>query len=248
MYSKWIGTNSIKLKSVDSTNKYAAELAKQSDVPDGTVIIAQEQKQGRGQGNSSWESEKNKNLTFSIVLYPVFLKSGEQFYLSKAISLGIADFLNQFTNNVSIKWPNDIYIENRKVCGILIENFISENQFSSAIIGIGLNINQTKFKGDAPNPVSLKQVTGINFNIDECLGLLLFTIENRYEELQSKKFSKIDKEYDQSLYRYKISASYKTGKKTIKARITGVNNRGLLMLETAKGNMINFGFKEVEFV
>jgi len=115
-----IGSIVHRIHETDSTNNYAANQLLTKRLPEGVVFIADSQIVGRGQASSSWESEPNKNLTFSILLYPDFLAISRQFELSKAISLGVADFLNDQTQRVSIKWPNDIYLENRKVAGILI--------------------------------------------------------------------------------------------------------------------------------
>ena len=140
-----IGKNIIEIEETDSTNLYTSILLKSKKIPEGTVISAFRQNSGRGQGNNLWESEAGKNLTVSIVLYPYFLPIEEQSMLNKVISLGIYDMMTALTKgkaNIKIKWPNDIYISDKKVSGILIENAIIGNKFIHSIVGVGININQ----------------------------------------------------------------------------------------------------------
>ena len=137
-----IGSYIERVDELDSTNNYAASLLLTKRLPDGSVIVANSQVGGRGQATNKWESEPDKNLTFSIILYPEFMEITKQFEISKAISLGIVDFLKDLVDDVSIKWPNDIYIGSRKVAGMLMEYSIRKRKISSCIVGIGLNINQ----------------------------------------------------------------------------------------------------------
>ena len=132
--------NIIKKNQISSTNTVAIELLKKEELPEGTIIWADEQTKGRGQRGNSWESEPGTNLTISIILFPHFLKAEDQFLLSKVTSLAITDYLANRFNQVTIKWPNDIYVANDKIAGILIENSIIGSSFEYAVIGIGLNI------------------------------------------------------------------------------------------------------------
>ena len=118
----------IKLNTANSTNEYASEILKEEKLSEGTIIFSLNQTAGKGLGENSWESEKNKNILLSIILYPKFLKVKDQFLLSKAVSLGIANYCKMETNHISIKWPNDIYYKNKKLAGILIENSIKGTQ------------------------------------------------------------------------------------------------------------------------
>jgi BirA family transcriptional regulator, biotin operon repressor / biotin---[acetyl-CoA-carboxylase] ligase len=131
--------NFIFLNEVESTNNYANQLVLSKAAEHGTVVLAQYQKKGRGQQGNFWESEFGKNMLASFIIFPQFLIAAKQFYISKIVSLALVDFLKTETNEVSVKWPNDIYIQNKKIAGILIENSVKGVNVSSSIIGIGLN-------------------------------------------------------------------------------------------------------------
>ena len=203
MNTLFIGQNTIKLDAVGSTNDYASELLsrglKREKVFEGTVVYALSQRAGKGQRGKKWESEPFKNLTFSIVFYPSFLSAQEQFMLSKAVSLGICDYVSSVINKeAKIKWPNDIKVGNEKIAGILIENSIRNNEIMHSIVGIGLNVNQTGFGKNIPNPTSLKLITGKNIDLEVCLGDLCSYLEARYLQLKSGKSKKINEDYEKS--------------------------------------------------
>ena len=242
-----IGSIVHRIHETDSTNNYAANQLLTKRLPEGVVFIADSQIGGRGQASNRWESEPSKNLTFSILLYPEFLEISRQFELSKTISLGVTDYLNELTHNVSIKWPNDIYLENRKVAGILIENSIRINKISSSIVGIGLNINQQIFVSDAPNPVSLSQITGESYNLDESLSDLCRKIDRRYSQLCNGGFSQIDKDYTQILFRRETWSIYSDENGDFEGKILGVDSIGRLRIETNSGQINKYQFKEVTF-
>ena len=153
-----IGDQVIWLEEVNSTNSHAAIMARKQ-VPEGVVIAARYQTEGKGQRGNSWESEEGKNLTFSVLLYPTFLPVRDQFLLSKLTTLAICDTLSPYIQGVSVKWPNDIYVDDCKIAGILIENSFSSHLLDTSIIGIGLNVNQKIFADDIPNPTSLAILT-----------------------------------------------------------------------------------------
>ncbi len=242
-----IGCITERLNRIDSTNNYASKLLLTKRPAEGTVIVTGNQTGGRGQGTNKWESEPDKNLIISVILYPEFVEAAEQFEISKAISLGVADFLKLFTEEVSIKWPNDIYIGKGKVAGILMEYSISRGKITSCISGIGLNINQLKFYSDAPNPVSLSQRTGITYNLEECLKMLLENLDNRYRQLSGGETDKIDAEYEQMLFQRGIWALYTAKGMDFEGRIIGVDEHGLLMMETRQKSLLKFDYKEVIF-
>jgi len=247
--SKIIGKNIIKLTEVNSTNLFASQLIKENNVIEGTVIIAESQTSGKGQAESKWESESGKNLTFSIILIPVFLPLASQFLLSKVVSLAIIDFLNKLSiNNLTIKWPNDIYVGKQKIAGILIENMILGREYTTAIIGIGININQTQFSSNVPNPISLKLLSNKDFNIEECLNALLIEVEKRYNQLKFLKYQLIDNDYLKALYNFNKWSSYSYLSKIIIARIIGVNKYGKLILEKENNTMIECDLKEIKYV
>jgi BirA family biotin operon repressor/biotin-[acetyl-CoA-carboxylase] ligase len=240
--------NFIFLNEVDSTNNYANQLVLTKAAEEGTVVLAQFQKAGKGQKGNSWESDAGKNLLASFILRPVFLNAASQFYISKIISLSIAEILKQKTRDITIKWPNDIYADNRKIAGILIENSVLGQNIETSIAGIGLNLNQEIFVSDAPNPVSLKQLTGKDYEIQQFADDLFVAVEKWYGKLQSGKFTEIDSVYHQSLFRMKEWASYSAEGKIFEARITGTGQFGQLRLEYLDGTVTEHFFKEVEFV
>ena len=231
-----------------STNTYATNLLKYKRPPEGTIISTKYQTAGRGHGANKWESKQGENLTISIVLYPVFLKANEQFLLSMAISLGIKDFLGLYTPDISIKWPNDIYVSDDKIAGILIENSISGNNFDYCIAGIGININQEKFTKDAPNPISLVQITGRKHSLDDSLNLLCRHLDFRYNQLKEvKNRQNIKANYLNNLYHYQEFVQFRHENKKFTAKITGIDQSGRLIIRHKNGETEKFGFHEVSF-
>jgi BirA family biotin operon repressor/biotin-[acetyl-CoA-carboxylase] ligase len=214
---------------------------------EGTVFVAACQQAGRGTGVASWESATGLNLTFSIVLYPRQVSISQQFYISKAISLGVADFLSQFVKGVSIKWPNDIYVDDKKIAGILIETAITGGKFSRAIVGIGLNINQEVFLSDAPNPVSLKNLTGKTYELSQLLTELCTYLESRYQSLIKGNQTTLQHDYENLLYRKGVWAKYRDQNSDFEGMVYGVEEDGRLQIETRAGEMRGFYFKEVSF-
>ncbi len=243
-----IGINVHYITETDSTNNYAANQLLTKRPPEGSVFVADSQIGGRGQASNKWESEPYTNLTFSIILYPDFLEVSRQFELSKTISLGVTDFLKELTDNVAVKWPNDIYLGNRKVAGILIENSIRINKISTCIVGIGLNINQQVFVSDAPNPVSLSQATGKVYNLEDLLTGLCLKIDARYQRLLGGAYREIDEDYAGILYRQGIWATYSDENGDFEGRILGVDQLGRLRIETRSGKVNTYQFKEVAFL
>ena len=254
-----IGSNIVRLDSVDSTNNYAAKELLTKSLNEGTVFIAACQESGRGTGQASWESAPGLNLTFSIVLYPKQVEISRQFYISKAISLGVADFLAKYIGGVFIKWPNDIYVDDKKIAGILIETAISGGKFTRAIVGIGLNINQLAFVSDAPNPVSLKNLTGETYELSLMLNELCACLDKRYRILLSCDFPILDHDYDTLLYLKGVWTNFrelnsdlreensvlKEENSVFEGKILGIEGDGRLKIETRQGEVRGFYFKEV---
>ena len=254
-----IGSTIVRLDSVDSTNNYAAKELLTKSLNEGAVFVAACQESGRGTGQASWESAIGLNLTFSIVLYPKQVEISSQFYISKAISLGVADFLSKYAGGVSIKWPNDIYVNHQKIAGILIETAISGGKFTRAIVGIGLNINQEKFISDAPNPVSLKNLTGETYELSLMLTDLCACLDNRYRILLSGDFPILDLDYDNLLYLRGVWTNFRELNSDLReensvlreensvfeGKILGIESDGRLQIETRKGEVRGFYFKEV---
>lgn len=240
--------NILKYETVSSTNNEAKKLLKSEDIPEFTVIVVDEQTKGRGQRKNSWHSEAGKNLIISIITKPTFLKITSQFYLSKAISLGIIDYLNSKKEGFKIKWPNDIYYNDKKICGILIENSIAGSTIKNSIIGIGLNINQQKFPDYLPNATSLANITNNEYNLEEELNLLLASIYNKYELLKKNNFTEIDNLYYKYLYRINELANYKDAFGIFKGKIIGILPEGKLIIENSENKIRTYDFKEVEFI
>lgn len=242
----------IEKESLSSTNNTLAELLRMvPDMNEGTVVRAIEQTAGKGQPGNHWESEAKKNITMSLLLRPDFLSIVDHFYISIAMSLGITDYLkSKNIDEVCIKWPNDIYVGDKKICGILIENSIIGHTIDSSIIGIGLNINQEKFLSDAPNPVSLTNITGETYDVPTELNLLCNSLLRRYAMLANGNQEILKEEYIARLYRFNKTASYKlpSTDTIFKAKITGVAPEGRLIMETDNGKIMKFAFKEVVFV
>lgn len=239
----------IRLPEIKSTNSYAIELLSKERPEEGCVIIADHQTEGKGTETNSWESKKGENLTFSIILYPT-IAADRQFILNKAISLGIFDFLSALLpdQKVTIKWPNDLYIENKKVCGILIQNSVMGNMLDYMVVGIGLNVNQTIFNSDAPNPVSLKMMTGLEFSLDDLLQKLIHFIFERYIYASTKTTRKIESDYHRALYRLKEWHEFLINDIKVYAKITGTNAYGQIVLENKNDELLVCNLKEVKFI
>ena len=245
----FIGKVLLRYPRLESTNLTAIDYLSKNTPTDGTVILTYDQYGGRGQIGSKWESAPDKNVSLSIILYPDFLESRQQFLLSQAISLGIYDFLNHYlTGNLRIKWPNDLYVEQKKIAGILIQNVLSGRTLQSAIVGIGININQEKFLSKAANPVSLAQMTNGDHDLDQCVIDLCHALDLRYQQLKSGRYETIQKEYLSRLYRYGTLARFKKPDGPIfMGKISGISPIGKLVIDV-EGELREFGMKEVEFV
>lgn len=248
MKTRIIGNNVIALLSVDSTNDYARALLEKEAPEEGTIIVAGDQKKGRGHGTNTWHSKRGKNLLFSIILYPEFISANTQFLISKVISLGIYDYLCSYVSDVSIKWPNDIYVDDRKISGILIENDLMGSSVKNSIVGIGMNINQQKFPKEIPNPVSLSQMIEKKLVLKEELKKLTGFLEKRYQMLARGMVDKIQKDYHSRLFRLNEMSWYQNSEEQFKAKIIGVSDYGQLVLENQSGKTLEYNFKEVEFL
>jgi BirA family biotin operon repressor/biotin-[acetyl-CoA-carboxylase] ligase len=244
-----LGNSIIRLNNVDSTNNYAKSLLKQNkSVAEGTVIIAESQEHGRGQYGNSWVSEPGKNLTFSIILIPKFLRANEQFLLSQAVSLAIVECLKKHVSlPVTIKWPNDILIEKKKVCGILIESNIVKDHLNESIVGIGLNVNQHNFPDNVLHATSLINISQQVIDLEKLLFQILSSIEKYYLLLRKGKKDFIAEQYLQHLFQYKTIADYSISDEKVQGIIEGVNQLGQLEM-TIDGENKVYNNKEIEFL
>lgn len=241
----------VRLASVDSTNDYALKLIEKGACEEGLVVLADEQKAGKGHAENSWESEKGKNLTFSLVLKPFFIEPANQLLITQIVSVAILKFLQRFlpAELVKIKWPNDIYVQDKKIAGILIQNTIRGPKLDYSIVGIGLNVNQKVFFSDAPNPVSVIYYTGFEHDLGEMLDKLLVEITNVYTNSVSGSFvDSLNKFYIKSLYRFNLWSWYKANNSEFEGMITGIGDYGKLKMKLKNGEVVEFDFKEVEFL
>lgn len=246
----FVGQNLIKLLAVDSTNNFLKELLSKSEpLPEGTVIMADEQFSGRGQQQNSWQSEPGKNLTVSLLLKPGFILLYQQFYLNMAISLAIYHTLtNYLTDGISIKWPNDVYYKNQKIGGVLIENTIVGHHFKHSVIGIGLNINQQSFEGILKHKAtSVFQILNKELDLEPLLSSLCSQIESLYLQLKSHKHVFLLQNYINKLYQREERALYRQNGEVFEGIIKGVTEIGLLQLER-NGKIELYNFKEIEFL
>ncbi|MDR3189401.1 MAG: biotin--[acetyl-CoA-carboxylase] ligase [Prevotellaceae bacterium] len=233
-----------------SSNDKALELLEQG-CPEGTTVVAQRQTSGRGQQNARWESEAGLNLTFSIALRPAFLPAESMFYLSKAVSLGIVAYLRGEGIGATVKWPNDIYVGDEKICGFLIEQSICGEHIAQSVVGVGLNVNQRQF-AHAANATSMLLCDGKTRDVGREVRVLVGNILNRYEALRDAVsrggWAEVDGEYASLLYRSSGVFPYRCGSSVFTASIAAVQAGGELTLRTPDGKLRTFGFKEVEFV
>lgn len=236
-------------ESLESTNLYALQLLSKSKPIEGTAISTFNQTRGRGQIGSKWESEANKNITISFIFYPTFLPINKQFLLNCITSLAVQELITKYIQKpVNVKWPNDIYINNNKVTGILIQNSLSHKIINSAVIGIGLNVNQTTFSPELPNPTSLAMETGKSFNLNELIADLCFFLEKRYLQLKAGHYSSIKEAYLSVLYLYQQEVYFKRADgTTFKGAIQGITELGKLEVEHNDGLEV-FDLKEISIL
>ena len=237
----------------DSTNNYLTALCDSGEkVPELCTVASDFQSAGKGQRGNSWESERGRNLLFSFVLYPHFVRAREQFILSEIISLSVKEALDCRIADVSVKWPNDIYWKDRKICGMLIENVLNEKGgVSRCIAGIGLNINQQAFRSDAPNPVSLSQITQKEEDLHAVLTDVLLFTSHYYEALKQdpKGFTHhLTEKYNQRLYRREGVFPFRDARGHFQASLLRVEPDGRLHLLDTEGEERSYLFKEVQFI
>lgn len=243
-----IGNVLLEINECDSTNNYAKTLWSKIEPIEGTVVVTDKQTEGKGQIGNKWQSEPYQNLTFSIVLKPSFLKPEQQFMLSKIVSLSCIETLKHFTEKkFIIKWPNDIYFQEQKVGGILIENTLNANKIVSSILGIGLNINQTIFEG-LPRATSLKTISEKDFDLKTILNFLLKALDVYYFELKKGNFSSINAKYLANMLGYEQTMVFNEKGILFNAKVKGVNELGQLLLELENGYERAYNFKEVSWL
>ena len=232
----------VHIDETDSTNRWLQKYLATDERSDANMVVwAEYQTAGRGCGTNQWESERGKNLTFSILIHPKDLPATQQFHISMAISLAICEALEQYIGDVSIKWPNDIYWRNGKIGGILIENTLKGSIIMESIIGVGLNVNQRIFKSNAPNPVSMWQICEHETDREALLKEIL-------EAFERTLGSKIREQYLSKLYRRKGYHPYADKEGAFMAEIVTVEDDGHLVLHDDNGKERRYAFKEVQFI
>lgn len=242
----FLGKNLLILAECPSTNTFAAELDQAGQAPDGTVIITHHQTSGRGQRGNTWESGSGLNLTFSVVMHPVFLTATSQFHLNKAVALAIHDVVRDYTSEgVRVKWPNDIMIGEKKICGILIENQLTGTQLSRSIIGVGLNVNQKEFASPQASSISVHSGKSIELNL--IFEQVLQSIEQRYLQVKSNRLKELDLDYLRSVYRVNEPHLFIVDDKETQGTIRGVDVNGRLLVEINSG-MRSFDLKEIKYI
>ena len=240
----------IKVSQTASTNTYLSRLA--ATLPGGTVIYTPSQTAGRGQKGNSWESEDGKNLTFSLLLKHPPLKARDQFYLSEASALAVVEALTALAGDgFTVKWPNDVYWQDKKICGMLLENSLDGSDIATCIVGIGLNVNQERFVSDAPNPVSLLNITGQEHDLESLLKRVCSRIEQLVNTLDDATArEQLHRQYMAALYRNDGQQHLwedATGHRFM-ASVAGIAPDGTLTLQHEDGTRHDYLFKEVKHI
>ncbi len=209
------------------------------------VVVADYQTAGKGCGSNSWESERGRNLLFSVLIHPADMRADCQFRISEAVSLALCETLDSYLcQKVEIKWPNDIYVDDRKICGILIENRLKGRLMTDSVIGIGLNVNQQVFRSDAPNPVSMWQLLGHEVDRERLLQTFL---EKLTPALQMEPEA-LEQAYKMRLYRREGEWEFRDSKGQFRARLLNVLDDGRIVLLDTGGTARIYAFKEVVFI
>ena len=237
----------VRLEETDSTNTYLRQHASQMEAWM-TVVTAEYQTAGRGQGVHTWESNRSENLLFSVLTHPVMVPVRSQFLLSEAGALALKEVLDGYTDGITLKWPNDIYWNDRKLSGTLIETSIGGGHIKNCVFGIGLNVNQKTFESDAPNPVSLAQILGHDIDREQLFKQIVAAFEKYYRMLENGQYDAISTLYHEALYRRQGFYMYEDGDGRFDGAIVEVGDDGLLVLRDRDGRFREYEFREVKFV
>lgn len=236
----------IRLDSTGSTNSWVAQ--NEASLPSPCLVYCREQTAGRGQRGNSWESQPGMNVTASLMFHPCQMHAASQFAISEAIALAITDFLREEGMDAMVKWPNDIYVGDKKICGILVENVVTGVNISRTIAGFGININQTEFFSDAPNPVSLRLISGKTYDIEEEVNKISRFLDKYLDAIQINQ--DIHQLFLERLWRKEGFFNYREKKSDVvfSARIHDVGRDGMLTLAMQDDQKKTYAFKEVEFI
>ncbi|MFD2823152.1 biotin--[acetyl-CoA-carboxylase] ligase [Lacinutrix iliipiscaria] len=236
----------IKLNATNSTNTYLKQLSGKEVISDYTVVQTQFQTQGRGQMGTKWSANSGENLMFSVFKEVSFLKFDQHFCISMVTALAIIKTLKSFNvPKLSVKWPNDILSEDKKICGVLIENSIKQNKFKDSIIGVGINVNQTHFE-NLPKASSLRIITGRTFHFDELLIRLIEHLKQYFSLLEAQNFEAIKNEYESYLFRKNKPSTFKdkTGN-MFSGFIQSVSETGNLQVRLEDAILKEYDLKEI---
>ncbi len=252
MDTLFIGQNLIYLNETASTNTYAIDLLNGLRVAEGSIVLTDRQTMGKGQRGNTWLSEPSMNLTFSLILYPVFLNAANCFYLSKCVALALHDALAEILpsgqHDIKIKWPNDILVNNKKIAGVLIENNFRTDTVQYSVAGIGLNVNQEYFGQLDVRINSLKKLCKQHFELREVLNTVCRFAEVWYLKLRKKDFDSLNNAYTSKLYLLNEWSVFKRADgHPFNACIRGVNEHGELVMELENAKTKTFEVKELIF-
>lgn len=239
----------IKLSATESTNSFLRNLLREKNPEDLTVVTTRHQTRGRGQMGTTWQSEPDKNLTFSVYKQMECLQVHQQFYISMAVSLAIHRALTRLqVPNLAIKWPNDILSGNSKICGILIENIIQQSNLVAAIVGIGLNVNQLEFDG-LQSVSSIKRITGKHFHLEEIMNEIIAQLKVVVRVIEQGKLDEIKKHYEANLFRKDKPSTFKDlDGRLFMGFIRYVNESGKLVIDVENEVKQEFELKEVKLL
>ena len=239
--------NIISVSGINSTNDHLRELHKAAKLPEGTVILADFQHKGKGRGENSWYSGNGMNILMSILLFPK-IKTEQFFFLTEMVSLALIEMLSEINIKAKIKWPNDIYVGDKKIGGILIENTLTSDIIESSIIGVGLNVNEEKFPDDLPNPVSIKNISGKDHNREVLTDSLLEKLSDHFNSLLAGQTDSMHTKYNTHLFRKKQLSKFSINGIQFEATIYLVQKDGMIVLETTDGEQKQFAFGELEML
>jgi BirA family transcriptional regulator, biotin operon repressor / biotin---[acetyl-CoA-carboxylase] ligase len=241
-----VGKNVVFVPECHSTNTLATQLSQNPSASEGTVIITHNQTAGRGQRGNVWHAEPGLNLTLSILLKPGFLMIREQFFLNIITSLAVRDLLMEYIDSdIYIKWPNDILVQKKKVCGILIENQLKGQTIETSIVGIGLNVNQKEFEVSTATSMTLE--ANRPFELQQVFEKLLGYVEARYLQLKQKKYELLKSTYLQHLYQRGERHHYEAASQQFEGEIIGIAEDGKLAVN-ADGQIKYFDIKEIRYL
>ncbi len=235
--------------SCHSTNTFALEKVKKNDIIDGLIVITDNQESGQGQRGNSWEAQPGKNLTFSLVLKSAFLPIHHRFFLNIITSLAVYQVLDKYGfHNQVVKWPNDILVNKKKVCGILIHNTIHNQNLDWSVIGVGLNVNQVDF--EVEEAVSMAAEMNRNYSLEEVFTGFVQAFEGLYLMLKGGKLAALKERYYEVLYRLNEPALFKNNKQSeiFKGTILGIEPDGMLKVALPNGTNEVFDVKEISYL